>query len=117
MLASQPWSGYYYVAKSIWVVAHMTQFVQLGWRFLDRASGFLAGQRNNGSYLSFKHGKDYSIYIETTPANAAQTVSFQVSHGLSTGTVHVWTTDLSSSQISDWFVQQKSITPHDRRFL
>ena len=116
MLASQPWSGYYYVAKSIWVVAHMTQFVQLGWRFLDGASGFLAGQRNNGSYLSFKHGKDYSIYIETTPANAAQTVSFQVSHGLSTGTVHVWTTDLSSSQISDWFVQQKSITPHDGSF-
>ncbi len=118
MQANQPWSGYYYVAKSIWVTAHMTQFAKPGWQFLDGASGNLAGDRSNGTYLSLKspNGKDYSIYIETASANAAQTVTFQVSHGLSTGTVHVWMTDLSSSNISDWFVQQKRITPHNGTF-
>ena len=80
MQANQPWSGYYYVAKSIWVVAHMTQFAKPGWQFLDGASGDLAGDRHNGTYLSLKspHSKDYSIYIETTPATAAQTVTVQV---------------------------------------
>ena len=118
MQANQPWSGYYYVAKSIWVTAHMTQFTKIGWQFLDGASGNLAGDRSNGTYLSLKSpkGKDYSIYIETASANAPLTVTFQVSHGLSTGTVHVWTTDLSSSKISDWFVQQKRITPHNGTF-
>ena len=118
MQANQPWSGYYHVGRSIWSVAHITQFTKPGWRFLDKACGFLGGQLSNGSYLSLKspHGKDYSIYIETGPANAAQTVSFQVSHGLSTGTVHVWTTDLNSSQESDWFVRQQNITPHNGSF-
>jgi hypothetical protein len=118
MQANQPWSGYYHVGRSIWSVAHITQFTKPGWRFLDEACGFLGGQLSNGSYLSLKspHGKDYSIYIETGPANAAQTVSLQVSHGLSTGTVHVWTTDLNSSQECDWFVRQHNITPHNGSF-
>ncbi len=69
MQANQPWSGYYYVAKSIWIVAHMTQFAEPGWQFLDGASGYLAGNRNNGSYLSLKstNGKDYSIYDRSHP--------------------------------------------------
>lgn len=118
MQANQPWSGHYYVAKSIWAVAQMTQFAQPGWQFLDGASGYLGGNRANGSYVSLKspNGKDYSAYIETTSATAAQTLQVKVTNGLSTGTVHVWATNLASSNPATWFVHQQDLTPSGGSF-
>src|SRR5581483_10992998 len=80
---------------------------------LDGACGYLGGNGSNGSYVTLKstNGSDYSVIIETVDATASQTVSFQISNGLSTGTVYVWTTNLNSSNASDYFVQQGSITP------
>lgn len=113
MVANQPWSGNYSVGKQTWVTAHTTQFTQPGWQYLDRASGYLGGNNGNGSYVTMKapNGGDYSVVIETVDASASQTASFQISNGLSTGTVHVWATNLRSSNASDYFVQQASITP------
>jgi hypothetical protein len=118
MQANQPWSGNYGLGKSLWVVAQITQFTQPSWQFIDSASGYLRDNRYNGSYVSLKstNGRDYSTYIETTSATAAQTISFQVTNGLSTGTVHVWATNLSSSKTSDWFVHQQDITPSNGSF-
>jgi Glycosyl hydrolase family 59/Ricin-type beta-trefoil lectin domain/Concanavalin A-like lectin/glucanases superfamily len=111
--ANQPWSGAYSVGESLWATAQVTQFTQPGWQFLNSGSGYLGGSESNGSYVSLKstNGTDYSTIIETTTATAAQTVNVSVSGGLSTGTVHVWATDVNAPAAANTFVQQASITP------
>jgi O-glycosyl hydrolase len=118
MEADSPWSGSYYVAKSIWVMAHTGQFTQPGWQYLDGAVGYLGGARNNGSYVTLKspNGRDYSSIIETTRATAAQTFTATVTGGLSTGTVHVWATNLNSSNSANWFVHTTDVTPSGGTF-
>ena len=113
VLANQPWSGAYSVGESLWATAQVTQFTQPGWQFLNSGSGYLGGSESNGSYVSLKstNGTDYSTIIETTTATAAQTVNVSVSGGLSTGTVHVWATDVNAPAAANTFVQQTSITP------
>jgi O-glycosyl hydrolase len=113
MEADSPWSGTYQVGKSIWVTAHTTQFTQPGWRYLDSATGYLGGVRNNGSYVALKspNGRDYSTIVETTKATTAQTATFNVTGGLSTGTVHVWATNLNSSNPANFFVHTTDVTP------
>jgi Glycosyl hydrolase family 59/Ricin-type beta-trefoil lectin domain/Concanavalin A-like lectin/glucanases superfamily len=113
VLASQPWSGAYSVGESLWATAQVTQFTQPGWQFLKTGSGYLGGSESNGSYVSLKstNGSDYSTIIETTTATAAQTVNVTVSGGLSTGAVHVWSTDVSAPTAANTFAQQASITP------
>jgi hypothetical protein len=113
MVANQPWSGNYSVGKQLWVTAHTTQFTQPGWHYIDGACGYLGGSDSNGSYVTLKstNGSDYSVIIETVDASASQTASFTISNGLSTGPVHVWATNLNSSNASDYFVQQTSVTP------
>lgn len=112
-IAAQPWSGNYSIGKTTWVTAHTTQFAQPGWHYIDSASGFLGGDRANGSYVSLKstNDSDYSTVIETMDATAAQTATFTVTGGLSGGTVHVWSTDLNSSSNSDYFVRGQDIAP------
>ena len=82
-------------------------------QFLNTGSGYLGGSESNGSYVSLKstNGTDYSTIIETTTAAAAQTVNVSVSGGLSTGTVHVWATNVNAPTAANTFVQQASITP------
>ncbi|HZR43297.1 MAG TPA: hypothetical protein VFB12_24490 [Ktedonobacteraceae bacterium] len=123
MLADQPWSGNYYVGKSIWAMAHTAQFTRPGWQYIDSASGYLGGSSSNGSYVTLKspnprdyntfygNHRDYSTIIETITATAAQTANFQVTGGLSTGIVHVWATNLNSSSASDYFVHTQDIRP------
>jgi hypothetical protein len=113
MVANQPWSGYYSVGKQLWVTAHTTQFTQPGWQYIDSACGYLGGSNTNGSYVTLKstNGSDYSVIIETVDATASQTATFTITNGLSTGTVHVWSTNLNSANPNDYFVQQSSITP------
>src|SRR6202034_177683 len=115
VLANQPWSGAYSVGESLWATAQVTQFTAPGWQFLNSGSGYLGGAESNGSYVSLKstNGTDYSTIIETTTATAAQTVNVTVSGGLSTGTVHVWSSDLAAPTAANTFVQQASITPTD----
>jgi hypothetical protein len=113
MVANQPWSGAYGVGASLWATAQVTQFTQPGWQFLNTGSGYIGGTESNGSYVTLKStdGTDYSTIIETTTATAAQTVTVNVSGGLSTGTVHVWATDVNAPTAANTFVQQASITP------
>ncbi|HEY8986609.1 MAG TPA: ricin-type beta-trefoil lectin domain protein [Streptomyces sp.] len=117
-LASQPWSGAYSVGKNAWVMAHTSQFTAPGWRYLDTASGYIDGNRNNGSYVSLKstNNSDYSTVIETVDASGAQTLNFNVTGGLSTGTVHVWSTDLRSANTADYFVHTADLTPSGGAF-
>ena len=112
-IANQPWSGNYYIGKTTWVMAQTSQFTAPGWKYLDSGSGFLGGNRANGSYVSLKspNGSDYSTVVETMDATAAQTMTVKVAGGLSSGAVHVWQTNVNSGSSSDWFVHSGDVTP------
>ncbi|MBO9556205.1 ricin-type beta-trefoil lectin domain protein [Cellulomonas sp.] len=116
--APQPWSGYYSIGKNAWVMAQTTQFTAPGWRYLDASSGYIGGNRGNGSYVSLRSptGSDWSTVVETMDATAAQTLTFTVAGGLSQGTVHVWSTNVRSASSADYFVRQADLTPSGGRF-
>src|SRR5581483_10321612 len=118
VLSPQPWSGYYSIGKNAWVEAQTTQFTSPGWHYLDASSGYINGSGNNGSYVTLKstNNSDYSTIIETTQASGAQTLNFNVTGGLSTGQVHVWATNLNSSNSADYFVHTTVITPSGGAF-
>jgi hypothetical protein len=103
MYANTPWSGVYNVQPAIWAAAHTTQFAQPGWRYIDSSSGYLG---TVGSYVTLTNGSDYSLVVETIDAGSSQTLTFNITGGLFTGTVHVWKTDVNSQ-----FVQQSDVTP------
>ncbi|HEY4023402.1 MAG TPA: NPCBM/NEW2 domain-containing protein, partial [Pseudonocardiaceae bacterium] len=113
MVADSPWSGNYSVGKETWVTAQVTQFTQPGWQFLNSGSGYLGGNRNNGSYVSLASPAktDYSTIAETTTASAAQTATFTVPQALAGKTVHVWATNLGSTSSADSFVHLGDVTP------
>ncbi len=110
MYANTPWSGHYDVQSTIWVTAHTTQFAQPGWKYVDQACGYLPGK---GSYVTLRApaGGDYSVVAETIDAKASQQIRFDVSGGLSIGTVHVW-----RSNGTTMFERQADITPQDGSF-
>jgi hypothetical protein len=113
MLANTPWSGSYDVGKSIWVVAHTTQFAEPGWRYLDGACGYLGGNRDIGSYVTLlsPSGNDYSLVVETVDAPADEPFTFTPVGALAGGPVHVWRTDLSSNDPASQFAQQPDLQP------
>jgi O-glycosyl hydrolase len=117
-VAPSPWSGFYRLGRTTWAIAHVTQFTQPGWRFVDSASGFLGGSRDNGSYISLKapNGRDYSTIVEATTATQAQTVNVTLTGGLSTGTVRVWDTNLNSNSSSEHFIRKADVTPSGGRY-
>jgi hypothetical protein len=115
-VAPQPWSGYYRTGAETWVTAQVSQFTAPGWKFIDSASGYLGGDRANGSYLTLHAGRDYSTVLETTTATAPQTVSFTVTGGLSTGTVHVWSTNLGSTDPAGYLARGSDIAPVGGKF-
>lgn len=102
-LASTPWSGAYTIHDALWAYAHMTQFAQPGWQFLDSASGTLQGGGDYVTLLS-PNKSDFSIIADTSGASAPQNVTFALAAGLSPTSVNVWTSD-SQAQ----FQQQAAI--------
>ena len=85
IVAHEPWSGHYRARQVLWAYAHYGQFSEVGWQYLNGACGNLAG---GGTYVTLKSPAkdsraDYSIIAETKGARAAQTVTFNISGGLS----------------------------------
>jgi Glycosyl hydrolase family 59/Galactocerebrosidase, C-terminal lectin domain len=130
LTADEPWSGYYQVNAMTWAIAHITQFAWPptaanpgGWRFLNSASGYLAGNRVNGSYVTLVRSThdQWSTIIETTASSTgAQRVTFSVrgGHGLAGKTVHVWQSNFSptTGTPAQWFVRGPDIKPAGGRF-
>jgi len=117
-IAAQPWSGSYSIGRTTWVTAQTTQFTAPGWHYIDSGSGYLGGNRSNGSYVTLKstNNADYTSVIETMDATAAQTANLTVTGGLSTGQVHVWSTRVNSSNPADQFVHATDISPSGGRY-
>ena len=117
-VAAQPWSGAYAIGKNAWVIAHTTQFTAPGWHYIDPASGYLGGSRSNGSYVTLKstNNRDWSTVIETMDATASQTATFTVTNGLSTGAVHVWSSQVGASSASSFLVHAGDVTPSSGSF-
>ena len=118
MVANQPWSGAYSIGKSLWTTAQITQVAQPGWHFVDASSGYLQGNRSNGSYvtLAAPDGSKYSTVVETTTASFDQVADVTVNGAHAGDTVHVFATDLSSNSTSDYFVHTGDITPDGGKF-
>jgi hypothetical protein len=116
---NQPWSGHYVVTPSVWAMAHTAQFTQPGWRYIDSGSGFFTGDATgaHGSFVTLKSpdGKDFSTILETVSAKDPQTIQFRVA-GFSQPGLHLWSTDFTSSNSSDWFVKQPDIVPAGGEF-
>ena len=109
---NQPWSGHYVVTPSVWAMAHTAQFTEPGWQYIDGASGFFNDDHTgaHGSFVTLKSpdNKDYSVIVETVQAKAAQTIRFSVT-GFPKAALHLWSTDFTSTNSSDWFVKQPDI--------
>jgi O-glycosyl hydrolase len=116
---NQPWSGHYVVMPSIWAMAHTAQFTEAGWQYIDGASGFFNQDTTgaHGSFVTLKSPdkKNFSVIIETVTAKDPQTVRFSVT-GFPKAAVHLWATDFTSSNSSDWFVKQSDIVPAAGQF-
>ncbi len=109
MIANSPWSGHYATRPNLWGYAHYGQFVKVGWHYLNDACGNLSG---GGTFVTFKSPEtDYSIIAQTKDAKAPQTLTFNISNGLSTGKLCVW-----RSNAAEQFVRQPDITPADGTF-
>jgi hypothetical protein len=116
---NQPWSGHYVVTPSVWAMAHTTQFTEPGWRYIDGASGFFEQDATgaHGSFVTLKSpdGKDFSVVIETVQAKAPLTAKFSVT-GFPKAALHLWSSNFTSGDSSNWFVQQPDIVPADGQF-
>ncbi|MCE6998751.1 RICIN domain-containing protein [Saccharothrix sp. S26] len=105
--ADQPWSGAYSVGRTTWAIAQTAQFTAPGWKYLDSSTGYLGGNRVNGSYVSYAAPDKgaWSTVFETTTATEPQTVTLKVAGGLPGGALRVWSTDLSTTRTSPSMVR------------
>ena len=74
MTANTPWSGHYEIGPALWAMAHVGQFTQPGWIFLEgNANGYT---QTGGSYITLMSPdkQDVSFIIETTEARSDQTI-------------------------------------------
>jgi Glycosyl hydrolase family 59/Galactocerebrosidase, C-terminal lectin domain/Glycosyl hydrolase family 59 central domain len=130
LTADQPWSGSYKVNAMTWAIAQITQFAwpprptnPAGWMYITSASGYLQGNRADGSYVTLLRGPrdSWSTIIETTAVTQqTQRVAFTIKGGagLATQTVHVWASnfDFATDGPSQWFVRQPDIHPVGGKF-
>ncbi|WP_229913322.1 ricin-type beta-trefoil lectin domain protein [Kitasatospora herbaricolor] len=113
LLANQPWSGNYTVGRNLWATAHTTRFTRAGWQYLDTGSGYLGGDRANGSHVSLKSpdGSAWTTVVETTTATSARSTGFRVRGGLPDAKVHVWASKLDSTDPAQWMTRQPDLSP------
>src|SRR5450830_32308 len=117
--ANQPWSGNFASNSALWAMAQTTQFIQPGWQYLDAGSMLFNGDANgkSGSIVSAKstNGSDWSAVVDMSLASAAQTLNISVLN-LPATTLHVWSTNVTSTNNADWFVQGADIVPTNGAF-
>ena len=130
MLAISPWSGHYEVSQVIWATAHTTQFVDVGWHYLQHGSG-VGALENNGSYVALTDGKELTIVVESmTPAVSdcsgrhrppgnvtSQQVTFQLAGAFAGLTaLNVFFSDFHPGGPETWFEYQGTISVSQGKF-
>ena len=65
----QPWSGHYSTFEVVWATAHVTQFTQVGWKYLSVGSG--SGELTNGGF--------YTTIVDTEGTDVTMMIA-KVSH-------------------------------------
>ncbi len=112
---NRPWSASYGTYNLFWTWAHITQFTKPGWRYLDRAVGYLQNNRNQGSYTTLlsPDGKDLTLLIEATTATREQTVEIDVAGAAPQRKMYVWTSDTSSTNNDDYLAHLCNVEPEN----
>lgn len=102
--ATQPWSGHYRIQPTLYVLAHTTQFVRPGCRYIDATSTLSGGKFPTGSNgtdsvasaVAFRCPDDNTVtlVVETGDAKEAISASFELKSQNSTlpDVLHVWQT-------------------------
>jgi galactosylceramidase len=85
-------SGNYTVYPALWCVAHITQFVQPGWKFLDNAQGRFDKKSPHGMYAAFAapNGRDWSLIAVT---EKPVSVKIKIDPDMSASEVYIWKSD------------------------
>lgn len=117
MKANTPWSGYYELQPSLWILAHTNQFAKPGWKYIDSACKSFSSHayvREGFSVSTLKSDKtnDYSIIIETMDAKEPNKVFFTVSDDLSQNNLSVWQSTFKKEE----FVKKEDIMVKDGKF-
>ena len=108
--ANTPWSGAYEIEKTLWSVAHTTQFVKPGWQYLENGCLKLP---KGGSVVSLAdpEGKQLSVIIETTHANGIQEMVIDPRGISGHDRLHLWVSD----DLQD-FIQEADVVRTDGVF-
>ena len=94
MKANQPWSGYYDVQPAVWATAHVTQFVQPGWLYLEGGANGYLDKKGSYTTLISPSAKDMSILLETVDATEDQDVRFILANpSFGDRVFHIWRSD------------------------
>jgi Glycosyl hydrolase family 59 len=116
VVANQPWSGHFTVSELAWVIAQTTQFTQPGWLHLAGANKVMTD--GYGSYNSYEapDSSAWSLVAQTSTATKAQTITVNITGGLPSSTVYVWSTKLYSTHSSDWMASHADLSPSGSSF-
>eukprot|EP01043_Picozoa_sp_COSAG02_P044203 COSAG02_NODE_3926_length_6036_cov_4.060805_1_plen_964_part_00 len=105
VVANTPWSGHYEVPDALWLVAHTTQAVQPGWRFVQPGTRMLAdGLGSVCSYIS-PDGTNLSIVVETANSLVNNTLKLRLGGSL----VHLRNLAVWRSVAGDVFKKQRAL--------
>ena len=108
--ASNCWNGFYKPFPAMWCQAHLTQFVDPGWKYMDSAIKS-TGYRQECQYMVLKapDGKDWSLIAVTGAKKAALTVT--IDKDMNGDEIFVWKSDTNEQMI-----QLESIKPEGNVF-
>ena len=103
--ASNCWNGHYKPFPAMWCMAHLTQFVEPGWKYLDSS---MKGREDPCLCMTLKspNNKDWSM-IAVTP-NGKVNTSVAIDKNLNSKEVHVW-----KSNKEQQFIKVDTIIPEN----
>jgi hypothetical protein len=93
MRANTPWSGYYEVQPALWAIAHFTQFIQPGWRYLEEGCGYTADSTSSYTSLLSPGETDLSVIIETSGSSTNQSFLFVLPPSMAKKEFFLWKSD------------------------